>query len=233
VLTNACKAAAGLAGRAAMRPNTTLEKRHLLSMSQTVDELRSTVSRRYESSPGASMPPPLLEFTAPLPPVLDATQFPLFGRLRRDVDVEKLAGESSVPPIVLPVQLTLVPATVSGVEEAAAALRHCVHVCTLLGHQRRLLKNTYYLRVALIQHLFTAVLPMPLPLDHPCRDSHCFWASQPMRYETQADILRSLNQVRTLALWKPPHRLCVSSGQRSNGGFDQGAPIECGMIKAA
>lgn len=110
------------------------------------------------------------------------TLFPLFGRLRRDVDVDLLAGGSSPPPIVLPVELTLVPDAVKDVAGAASALRHCVHLCTLLGHQRKLMKNTYYLRVALIQHLFTRVLPMPMPLNHPQRQDYCFWASQKIRY---------------------------------------------------
>ena len=57
------------------------------------------------------------------------------------------------------------------------------------------MRNTYYLRVALVQHLFTRVLPMPMPLGHPRRRTQCFWASQRMRYETQADVLRLLGQV--------------------------------------
>jgi hypothetical protein len=35
-------------------------------------------------------------------------------------------------------------------------------------------------------------LPLPLPLDHPQRASRCFWASEEMRYETQATLLRLL-----------------------------------------
>lgn len=178
VLGRAGKAVAGFAGHAAMRAGSVLEKRHLLGVVQTVDELRGATARLFAASPGGPTPPPLLELHATLPPACDASQWPFFGRLRRDVDVESLAGESSVPPVLLPVQLTLVPDAVASVEEAAAALRHCVQLCTLLGHQRRLLKNTYCLRVALVQHLFTAVLPMPLPLDHPQRDDHCFWASK-------------------------------------------------------
>ena len=70
-------------------------------------------------------------------------------------------------------------------------------MCTLLGNQSALIKNTHCLRVSLIQNLFTAVIPLPLPLDHPRRSEQCFWAgaSQPMRYETQADLLRLLSNV--------------------------------------
>ena len=38
-------------------------------------------------------------------------------------------------------------------------------------------------------------MPLPLPDTHPERASRCFWASEPMRYETQADLLRLLNLV--------------------------------------
>jgi hypothetical protein len=116
--------------------------------------------------------------------------YPLFDRLKRDESVEHLAGGSKVPPIYRPVQLTLVADRVTTFEEAATALRHADHVCQLLAYQQATIKNTYALRVALIQHLFTAVLPIPLPVDHP-KKAQCCWM-QPMRYETQLDILRSI-----------------------------------------
>ena len=58
-----------------------------------------------------------------------------------------------------------------------------------MGH----VANTYCVRVSLIQHLVTSVIPMPLPCSHPDRASRCFWARSAMRYETQADLLRLLN----------------------------------------
>ena len=60
-----------------------------------------------------------------------------------------------------------------------------------MGH----VANTYCVRVSLIQHLVTSVIPLPLPRDHPRRADRCFWAKEPMRYETQADLLRLLNMV--------------------------------------
>lgn len=47
----------------------------------------------------------------------------------------------------------------------------------------------------MIEHLFVRVIPLPLPITHPRRENECFWHSQPMRYETQADILRLLNML--------------------------------------
>jgi len=116
--------------------------------------------------------------------------FPMMGRLRRDYDIEHLAGSKSVPPIILPVQLTLVPDAVHSFNDVANAMRHAVHLCLLLSNQDKLIKNTMCIRVSLLTHLFTGVIPLPLPLGHPQREAQCFWVSQPMRYETQADILR-------------------------------------------
>ena len=63
--------------------------------------------------------------------------YPYVGRLRNDVDVEHLAGKSKNPPILLPVQLTLVPEAVASFEEVALALRHCDALCTRLANQAR------------------------------------------------------------------------------------------------
>ena len=95
--------------------------------------------------------------------------------------------------MVLPVELSLVPDCVSSYEDVCNALRHAVHLCELLANQQGYIPNTYCLRVSLLQHLLTAVIPLPLPCSHPQRASRCFWAASPMRYETQADLLRLLN----------------------------------------
>ena len=127
-----------------------------------------------------------------------ACSAPLFGRLAPENDggeaaIEALAGSASAPPIVRPVELTLVPDAVADVGEASAALRAAVHCCVLLANQSDLLPNTFTLRVSLLTHLFCGVLPAPLPLDHPERRERCFWASEKgVRYETQAEILRNL-----------------------------------------
>jgi hypothetical protein len=56
---------------------------------------------------------------------------PLFGRLRRDTSLEHLIGKSRIPPIVRPVELTLVSDSVKTFHDVATALRRCVHLCTL------------------------------------------------------------------------------------------------------
>ena len=93
---------------------------------------------------------------------------------------------------MLPIELTAVGDYVATFADAAMAMRHAVHQCTLLSNQADQIKNTYCLRVALLQHLFTEVVPLPLPHNHPHRATRCFWGSQPMRYETQAELMRLL-----------------------------------------
>ena len=118
--------------------------------------------------------------------------YPLFDKFKKE-DVDHLIGPAKVPPILRPIQLTLVPDHVVTCDDVGLALRHCDHVCTLMAYQTDTIKNTYALRVALIQHLFTQVIPIPLPMDHP-RKAQDMWM-QPMRYETQLDILRSINLI--------------------------------------
>lgn len=107
------------------------------------------------------------------------------------------AGDARKAPIYRPIELTKIKDEVHSFNDVANALRHCAIMCTKLAYQRDLVKNTYCIRVALIQHLFTRVIPLPLPINHPRRSQQCFWhaKSREMRYETQTDILRLLNVV--------------------------------------
>jgi hypothetical protein len=122
-------------------------------------------------------------------------EWPLFGRLRRDFDVEALAGTAPVVPIIRPVEMTLVPDKVSDFQEVAAAMRHALNLCVLLANQKSVVRNSYTLRICMLEHLFVRVIPLPLPLTHKDREKKCFWHAQPIRHETQADILRLLNML--------------------------------------
>jgi hypothetical protein len=122
-------------------------------------------------------------------------EFPLFGRLRRDFDVEVLAGDAPIVPIIRPVEMTLVPDRVSDFQEVATAMRNALNLCVLLANQRTVVRNSYTLRVCMLEHLFVRVIPLPLPITHRDRDTQCFWHAQPMRFETQADILRLLDML--------------------------------------
>ncbi|CAN0273248.1 unnamed protein product, partial [Ectocarpus sp. 12 AP-2014] len=111
--------------------------------------------------------------------------------------VEHLAGEHQPPPILRPVELTVVPDSVSTFEDVANTLTRCSEVCTLLSNQRNVMKNTFFLRASLITHLVTRVIPIPLPNASPKASKECFWQAtgRTMRYETQSHILRLLDLV--------------------------------------
>ena len=115
--------------------------------------------------------------------------FPFVGRLRRDLPVDHLAGETVPPPILLPVELTAVPESVTSYDGAAAALRKCDELCALMGNQDRQLRNGVYLRLSLLQHTLLQLLPLP------CGTPRCFWAREAMRPEVQSDLLRTLHRL--------------------------------------
>ena len=65
---------------------------------------------------------------------------------------------------------------------AVAALRHTDRLCTLASVQDHCVKNTHLLNVALVQHTFTQLLPMPRPAGD-AAEAACVWRS-PMLYVT-------------------------------------------------
>ena len=45
-------------------------------------------------------------------------------------EIEALAGATAKPAIFRPVEMTLVPDSVSTIQDVSVALRHCVDLCT-------------------------------------------------------------------------------------------------------
>lgn len=140
---------------------------------------------------------------SPYPPTFDlpddhcientTSRFPGFGWFRNDTDVEPLAGPAPVPRIQIPLVLTLMPEHVSSYTDVSVAMRRCAEICALLDAQSDQISNSYVMRLALIQHLFLRVIPMPLT---PQKAAKCFWGQQePIRYETQLEILRLLRVI--------------------------------------
>ena len=72
--------------------------------------------------------------------------------------MEHLAGDSALPPLVLPVELSRVPDRVTSFNDVCNALRHTSHLCEVLANQMGHMNNTYLIRVSLIQHLVTQAL---------------------------------------------------------------------------
>ena len=155
----------------------------------------------------AALPSDQRTHSTPLPPppatekLVGSFVHPLFDWLLPDGSVDDdVLGDTHEPPMVLPVEISLVPDSVSCVDEACVALQRLVEVCTLLNSQRSHMASTYTLRVALITNFFLHVLPQPLPVTSSAPSAvgaaacRCFW-SAPGAIPTaavQASLLRWL-----------------------------------------
>ena len=73
-------------------------------------------------------------------------------------DVDGLAGAPVHLPRYVPVDMLQLPARVTNFEEGLAAIRYCDKMCTLLSVQNHIIKNTGFLKCALIETTFTQVL---------------------------------------------------------------------------
>jgi hypothetical protein len=190
----ACRAvalsAAGQVGPVTAESTTTVSAAQLTSISNSITDVEQRLTELDERQ----VAPPAFNLAADERLAL-VCEFPLFGRLRRDFDVEALAGDAPMVPIVRPVEMTLVPDKVLDFQEVASAMRNALNLCVLLANQRTVVRNSYTLRVCMLEHLFVRVIPLPLPITHRNRDTKCFWHAQPMRYETQADLLRLLSKL--------------------------------------
>lgn len=127
---------------------------------------------------------------------------PNFGRLRELAPVDQLKGEDVEKPIVMPVELSLVPDEVHSLQDVSNALQHACYCCTLLSNQHGLVRDSFALRVGLITHLFLRVLPHPLPpgrsvvrQEGDALSLSCFWQRLGSRLssDTQSALLRWLD----------------------------------------
>ena len=116
---------------------------------------------------------------------------PLYERLIRRDPVD--AGKPHELPRYTPIDMLQQPSVVTCLEEAVAAVRHCDRLCTLVAVQAHCVKNTCFLKVGLIQHTFTQLLPLPLPEGDP-RAGGCLWRS-PLLYAQQLDLMLLLQRI--------------------------------------
>jgi len=154
--------------------------------------------------------------------------FPMFGRFRRETDVDCLAGAALVPPITLPIEISSVPDVVDSYAAAALLLRRTCEICSLLANQAHLIRHTYLLRFSLLNHILMNVLPLP----HPRYDAgtevwvnahKCFWRRAPLRRETQLDLLDLLRQTSR-------HLACVALSLRATRSLDAARILASGCI---
>ena len=95
-------------------------------------------------------------------------------------------------------------------------------------------RNSYCLRAAAITHLFTNVLPIPMPPesapalvgnDGKNHGGKCFWTGSPMRHETQAAVLQALRLISR-------HLACAYLSVRPTRSFDAARCVTFACIAA-
>ena len=124
-------------------------------------------------------------------PVETPHHHPLFERLMRRQPVD--TGAAHDLPTYTPIDFLQQPSVVHTLDEALAAIRHCDRLCTLVAVQAHCVKNTCFLKISLIQHTFTQLLPLPRPEGHK-EESTCLWRS-PLLYSQQLDIMLLLQRI--------------------------------------
>ena len=120
-----------------------------------------------------------------------AHHHPLLERLLRREPVD--AGTAHGLPRYTPIDMLQQPAIVRTLDEAVNALRHCDRLCTLIAVQVHCVKNTNFLKIAMIQHTMTVLLPLPRPEGDP-KAKECVWRS-PMLYAQQLDAMLLLQRL--------------------------------------
>lgn len=86
----------------------------------------------------------------------------------------------------LPVNFLRLRSAVHTYEEAVDALRQADDLATLLTVQASFLKQHHFLTFSMLEHLFTQLLPLPIPAKHPELDD-CIWSKR-RNYQDQHDL---------------------------------------------
>ncbi len=123
-------------------------------------------------------------------PAIQDVLLPFFERLLRKEDVNGLAGPPKQQAHFVPIDFLLVAEQATTFDAAIDAMRWADKLCTLVSVQGQRVKNPAFFKVALLQHLFTRVLPVP---DR-SKMSECIWHA-PMRYALQLDVLLLLKRL--------------------------------------
>jgi hypothetical protein len=183
----------------------------LLAIARLVGSVNHLADALHARALGSTPPALCLPVTLPAP---SDARHGLFSRLRRLDDVKRHAGVAPHPPFLRPVRLTSVAERVSSVAEVSTALQQALTQCTLLASQAAGIKNSGCIRVSLLEHLFTAVIPLPLPLDAPDRPTRCFWHTARVGFLEQAGLVRLVG---ALAQHYAAASLCLTLTREHDG----------------
>lgn len=107
-----------------------------------------------------------------------------------------IPGAATTPPVLTPVQLTLIPSAIHSLSDLVTALRYCDRICNLLQYQADIVSNTNYLIISCVSDLFIRLIPVPKYVypNSPKPEGLAIWGEE-MKYETQLEILRLLHLV--------------------------------------
>ena len=116
---------------------------------------------------------------------------PNLERLMRPEPVD--AGAPFDLPRYMPINFLSQPQAVRSLADAVSVLRECDMLCTVIAVQSHCVLNVNFIKVALIQNTFTALLPLPKP-DWAADVASCCWRT-PMLYDMQLGILLLLQRL--------------------------------------
>eukprot|EP00439_Symbiodinium_sp_Y106_P081689 s297_g20.t2 len=145
----------------------------LSAVRKQVDEVEAKLLQKT-SSEDSSTKPPLLDLATgkgtshaakaatPAAPVDDGSGiFPLFERLLRE-ELDGKEGSAIDMTQLPPVNFDLLPSKVTSMPEALAALKIADQLLAQLDNLSSNLRFAHFLKIALVQHTFTRLLPVPL-----------------------------------------------------------------------
>ncbi|CAK9118523.1 unnamed protein product [Durusdinium trenchii] len=178
---------------------------------------------------------PLLDLLggASEPPAHDWGLHPFFERLLRE---QRSPGQKVGIPLLVPINLLEMPETIPDLEAAVRALRLAEELCAKLcfvGYERCKFSN--FLRVALLQHVFTELMPLPLgPLAEkpPLNLTDPVWAPNGSN-ELHPQLTRGGQlELMQVLLRLAEHFVSAACGLHASGGFDGVKIVVLGAIAA-
>eukprot|EP00435_Cladocopium_sp_Y103_P037714 s365_g10.t1 len=122
-----------------------------------------------------------------------ATGFAGFGRVLLQ-NVEHLKGEAKFGSLTLPSFPSALPTKIYSATEASEVCHLVRSMVTLMMNQQDRLPHAAASSFALVIHLVSRLLPMPLAVDDAQWPKACFWAGdQALTFETKRELLRNLS----------------------------------------
>ena len=167
----------------------------LTGTKRTIDFVVDLVQKMPCEDDGATAPPPPLDLTSNKELTSQGQLFPLIECLRRECDVDDMAGPEIPQPRFIPSDFLAVPSNVEDFKQVMDALRDVDCLCTRLSVQSEVIKNSSHLKVAILTYLFLDVLPVPKGCTIGRQHKKCVWDEAVIQYSHQLDCLMLLQRL--------------------------------------